>query len=117
MNWLLDAHIPPSLAEPLTRAGESVLHTRDLPRANSTPDSEVCRVSVAEKRIVVTKDSDFYHSYLLKGEPWKLLLVRTGNMNLSAFQALFIKYLPLLLEEFKEGNLIELHAGGLRILQ
>jgi len=32
---------------------------------------------MAEMRVVVTKDTDFYYSHLLHGRPWKLVLVRT----------------------------------------
>ncbi|MDX2283935.1 MAG: DUF5615 family PIN-like protein [Bacteroidia bacterium] len=117
MNWLLDAHIPPSLAGLMAAAGEQVLHTSDLPGHNATQDAEICRISLADQRIVVTKDSDFYHSFLLKSEPWKLLLVRTDNMGLHAFTELFMRQSPVMLTQFSQHSLIEFHAEGLRILQ
>ena len=32
---------------------------------------------------MVTKDADFVESFLLRHEPWKLLLVSTGNIELN----------------------------------
>ena len=37
---------------------------------------------MAEMRVVVTKDTDFYYSHLLHGRPWKLVLVCIGNLGL-----------------------------------
>jgi predicted nuclease of predicted toxin-antitoxin system len=37
--------------------------------------------------VVVTKDTDFYHSHVLQRKPWKLLLVRTGNEHAELEEA------------------------------
>ena len=38
-------------------------------------------ISSSEQRVVKSKDTDFYFSHLLHGRPWKLPLVRTGNIG------------------------------------
>ena len=52
------------------------------------------RCSVDEQRIVISKDSDFFYSHLVFGRPWKLVLVKTGNMStgevMFSFRASFV---------------------------
>ena len=56
------------------------VHTSQLPAGNDTSDSALNQLSLQERSVVVSKDRDFYHSHLLHGKPFKLLLVRTGNI-------------------------------------
>ena len=37
------------------------------------------KIAIAQNRIIVTKDSDFFDRYLLKGAPPKVLLLEIGN--------------------------------------
>jgi predicted nuclease of predicted toxin-antitoxin system len=67
MNFLVDAHLPPSLCALLQAAGHDALHTSRLTAQNRTPDEILNELSLREHRVVVTKDSDFYHSHLLQG--------------------------------------------------
>jgi len=73
VNFLFDAQLPRRLAFCLCEQGHDAIHTLDLPRANKTPDQEINELSVRESRVVVTKDSDFVDSLILRGQPWKLL--------------------------------------------
>ena len=54
-------------------------HTLELPEGNRTTDQALIKLSLADHAILITKDSDFVQSFLLKREPWKLLLVSTGE--------------------------------------
>ena len=83
MKFLVDAHLPKRLTELLKYVGHDAIHTRDLPLGNRTKDPEIIRVSQEEGRIVVTKDADFVETIILKSQPWKLLLVSTGNIILQ----------------------------------
>ena len=84
MRFLIDAHLSPGLREVFRNAGHDALHTMDLPQQNASRDGVLNEISVSEQRVVVTKDTDFYFSHLLHGRPWKLVLVRTGNLGLQA---------------------------------
>lgn len=75
MKFLVDAHLPRRLALFLQQAGYDAIHTLDLAHRNRTPDAQINQVSLAEQRIVITKDADFVDSFWLRQEPWKLLLV------------------------------------------
>ena len=67
MKFLVDAQLPPSLALLLRKKGHDAIHTLDTPDKNNSSDREICTISIREKRIVITKDTDFYHSFLIKG--------------------------------------------------
>ena len=95
LRVLVDAQLPKQLARFLSiHAGYDCLHTLDLPAANETQDGFINRFSMAEKRAVVTKDADFVNSFLLHGQPYKLLLVSTGNIKTVDLLELFRQFLP-----------------------
>jgi predicted nuclease of predicted toxin-antitoxin system len=79
MIFLVDAQLPRRLVTLLRQAGYDALHTLDLPLGNRTTDTIINELSINEQRVVVTKDSDFVDSLVLRGQPWKLLLVSTAT--------------------------------------
>jgi predicted nuclease of predicted toxin-antitoxin system len=109
VNFLVDAPLPRRLAELLRQAGFDAIHTLDLPLRNRTPDTAINELSVAERRIVVTKDADFIDSLVLRGLPWKLLLVSTGNISNSDLMALFFANLDRIATGFDEFAFIEIN--------
>jgi predicted nuclease of predicted toxin-antitoxin system len=108
MKFLIDAHLPPSLKQIFQAAGHDAVHTSDLEGRNLTRDGTLNEISIEQERVDVTKDSDFYHSHLLQGRPWKLLFVRTGNMTLKATKDLFQNQLPAFVEALETCSLVEL---------
>jgi predicted nuclease of predicted toxin-antitoxin system len=108
MRFLIDAHLPPSLRAVFQAAGHDAIHTLDLPDRNASRDGLLNEVSATEMRVVVTKDTDFYYSHLLHGRPWKLVLVRTGNMGLKATRLMFETHLPAIEAALQSCTLIEL---------
>lgn len=63
MKFLVDAHLPRKLAIQLKEAGYDTRHTLGLPQANRTTNQFINDLSLAEERIVVTKDADFVDSF------------------------------------------------------
>lgn len=116
MKFLIDAHLPPSLRSVFQAAGHDALHTLDLPDQNASRDGMLNEVSMAEKRVVVTKDTDFYHSHLLHGRPWKLVLVRTGNLGLLATRQMFETHLPAIEAALLSCTLVELDERKISIV-
>ena len=90
MKFLVDAQLPRRLARWLKNAGHDALHTLDLPKGNRTPDHEINTISITEKRVVITKDEEFVARFLLVHEPYKLLLVSTGNIDNRTLESIFI---------------------------
>jgi predicted nuclease of predicted toxin-antitoxin system len=117
MKFLIDAQLPVRLSRFLQTAGYDTIHTRDLPQENATPDTEVNTISIQESRIVITKDSDFLDSFLIRQEPYKLLLVTTGNITNAELETLFESNLPLLVELFSQHSLIEMSRDAIIVHQ
>ncbi len=108
MKFLVDAQLPVRLARFLESAGYDTIHTKDLLNKNATSDTEINAVSIRDNRIVITKDSDFLNSFLTIKEPYKLLLVTTGNINNLELEALFAANLESLVELFNSNSYIEM---------
>lgn len=113
MKFLIDAHLPHKLTSIFINKGLKAIHTLDLPSANTTTDEYINQLSVSEKWIVITKDSDFVNSFLLANKPWKLLLVSTGNIRNQELLKLFQVNLPKILLAFKENKFIEINSKNI----
>lgn len=109
LRFLVDAQLPRRLAHFLAfHTGCDCLHTLDLPAANQTQDSSITQLSMTEQRIVITKDADFVNSFFLHGQPYKLLLVSTGNSSTTELLELFRQFLPHLMKLFAHHSYLEL---------
>jgi len=79
-----------------------------MPDQNASRDCLLNEISMAELRVVVTKDTDFYYSHLLHGRPWKLVLVRTGNLGLKATKRMFETHIGAIETALESCTLLEL---------
>ena len=113
MKFLIDAQLPRRLAHQLRVAGFEATHTLDLPQGNRTTDRALIALSSTEQRVVVTKDADFVDSFLLRHEPWKLLLVSTGNIGNNELLKLFQSNIGQLAESFNTFDFIELNRTSM----
>lgn len=117
MKFLVDAQLPRRLARFLQDAGYDAVHTLDLPERNATPDSNINTLSIDQERIVITKDSDFVDSFLTIQQPYKLLLISTGNIKNSELEDLFTTYLPQIINLLSQHSYIEVNRDALIIHQ
>jgi predicted nuclease of predicted toxin-antitoxin system len=108
MKFLVDAQLPRRLVLRLREAGHDAVHTLDLPNGNRTSDAQVNAISIAEQRVVITKDADFVDSFLLQKLPWKLLLVSTGNISNRDLERLFAANLSSIVNGFLTHDYIEI---------
>jgi predicted nuclease of predicted toxin-antitoxin system len=115
MNFLVDAHLPRRLAFRLREAGHDATHTLDLANKNRTTDDEINHISIQEQRIVITKDGDFVDSFLIAQQPYKLLLVSTGNITNIELEAIFIPAIPAIITAFTAHSYVELSRTALII--
>ena len=115
MKFLIDAQLPMRIANLLENLGYDVIHTKNLPLKNATPDSEINKLSILEQRIVVTKDKDFLDSFLIKQEPYKLLLITTGNISNKQIEQLFLQNITQIIELFLTYDFLEMTRDSLII--
>ena|SRR5690606_26779408 len=116
MKFLIDAQLPPSLAQLLKARGHDAVHTIDLPEKNLTSDAVINKITVREQRILISKDSDFYHSFIIKREPFKVLIVRVGNMKREKVNQLIVENLDVLLKYFEAGHMVEITSESIKLL-
>ena len=109
MKFIVDAQLPYQTAQFIRRKGFDVLHTNDLPDKERTSDDYIRNIAQQEGRIVITKDSDFVDSFMLKSVPEKLLLITTGNIKNRQLLHLLEQNWDRIFEMFKTCNLIEMN--------
>jgi predicted nuclease of predicted toxin-antitoxin system len=108
MKFLVDAHLPRRLCVALAQHGHDATHTLDLAAKNATKDRAINQASFDEQRVVISKDTDFFYSHLLQGRPWKLLLVKTGNLSTRDLCALLERNLPAIENALQTHTLVEI---------
>jgi predicted nuclease of predicted toxin-antitoxin system len=113
LNFLVDAQLPRRLALWLNSQGHQALHTLDLPLKNHTSDGEILTLADAQDRVVITKDADFFDSWLINSQPRRLLIVATGNIGNDELLVLFSAHLKELISLFESHHVIELGRGAI----
>ena len=81
LRLIVDTQLPPSLAEFFRRRGFDATHVVDHPSGALTQDDEIIAIAASEKRIIVTKDIDFFDYFMLKNYPPSVLLLQLGNIK------------------------------------
>ncbi|MDD1413299.1 DUF5615 family PIN-like protein [Dolichospermum sp. ST_con] len=115
MKFLIDAQLPMRIANLLENLGYDVIHTKNLPLQNATPDSEINKLSILEQRIVITKNKDFLDYFLIKKEPYKLLLITTDNISNKQIEQSFIQNIFQIVELFMKYDFLEMTRDSLII--
>ena len=115
MKFLVDAQLPRRLSNRLCSEGHDAIHTRDLPNANRTTDSNIIALAAKEERVVVTKDTDFVNTFLVTGEPRKLLLISTGNITNHDLERILFKNLAHIVSAFDTNRFVEMNRTSIII--
>jgi len=108
MKFLVDAQLPRRLCGVLAKHGHDAIHTLDLPSGNESSDASIDRRSMDDSRVVVSKDTDFFFSHTLYGRPWKLLLVKTGNISVADLCSLMERNLEMVVAALETHSLVEI---------
>jgi predicted nuclease of predicted toxin-antitoxin system len=103
MKFLADNQLPAALARWLCTKGTDAVHVLDLGLVNST-DLEIWARALAEGRIVVSKDEDFFHLANRPNEAGQILWVRLGNCRTADLLARFETAWPGICQSFGAGN-------------
>jgi predicted nuclease of predicted toxin-antitoxin system len=115
MKFIIDAQLPASLADFFP--GHDVIHTTKLKFGNLTEDETINELSVNEQRIVITKDDDFYHSYITRNRPYKLILVKLGNFRIAELKEYFKTNSAKILELISVHSFLILDKRKIKVLE
>lgn len=115
MKFIVDAQLPRRLARAIIALGDAAVHTLDLPDGNLTTDAQIIRLAARDGAVVITKDQDFVDSFLLRGEPPKLLHITTGNIPNDQLLLLIETYWSQIRGMFTQGDYVELNRSALTL--
>jgi predicted nuclease of predicted toxin-antitoxin system len=109
MKFIVDAQLPYRLKTWLETKGFDAIHTDDLPNQHLTKDLEIVEVADSEKRIVISKDSDFIKLRILQDKPEKLLMITTGNIINKDLLTLFEQNFETAKKLFDSYDVVEMN--------
>jgi predicted nuclease of predicted toxin-antitoxin system len=95
--FLVDAQLPPSLAEALRQAGCQALHLNDLGLLAAT-DRQIWEEAVSRSAILVTKDRDFPLRRAARNDGPAILWIRVGNTSNRILIELVLRALPAIID-------------------
>ena len=107
MKYLVDNQLPAALARALVTAGYDAVHVRDL-SLEQAPDLTIWIQAIAQHRIVISKDEDFFHLANRPNDAGRLLWLRIGNTRRGE---LFNSFMP------RMADIDNLFAQGQRIVE
>ena len=81
MKFICDVHISFKLVKHLNSLGFQTFHVNELVKKWYTTDNEISSYADTHDLILITKDSDFKNSFLVRQTPRKLLKVNLGNIS------------------------------------
>ncbi|GAB5525941.1 MAG: hypothetical protein Roseis2KO_38130 [Roseivirga sp.] len=113
MKLIVDAQLPVKLCEILNQLGLDSMHVDELPKGDETTDTEIIRFADHKDLIVVTKDFDFYHSYMTLSKPKKLFLITTGNLKNRQLFDLFRNNSLIIKNALNRSSFVELSNQGI----
>lgn len=103
LKFIVDTQLPRLLANYLNAKGYDTKHTTDFPEGHLLEDTEIISISITEDRVIITKDKDFLHHYILQGAPPKVLLLQLGNCSNKNLLGNFEIHFSQILAAFEAG--------------
>jgi predicted nuclease of predicted toxin-antitoxin system len=105
VKFLVDNQLPKELARWLVSQGQDAEHVLDRGQGQAD-DRQLWSDALAEDRIMISKDEDFFILAMRVDDFGKLLWLRVGNCRTAALIAAFEKSLPAIIEAFEGGQRI-----------
>ena len=110
MLFLVDAQLPPSLAEALRQAGCQAVHVVDLGLLAAT-DRQIWDEAISRSAILVTKDHDFALRRAASNDGPTILWVRVGNMSNRKLIELALRALPAIIDAIERDEAVVEFVG------
>lgn len=110
MKFLIDAQLPPALANWIHSRGHEAKHLFDL-GFHTAADPMIWKHAEREQAAIISKDEDFVDHWLLSDKPVPLIWIRKGNCSNRALLAWLEPLWPDTIRRLEQGEkLIELRA-------
>lgn len=104
-RFLVDAQLPPSLAEWLTLRGHESTHVTQIGLGTAS-DTSIWQHALRSDAVLVTKDDDFFQRSTLTATAPTIVWVRLGNCRNSALINAFETALPAIETAIAAGDRI-----------
>jgi predicted nuclease of predicted toxin-antitoxin system len=103
--FLVDAQLPPSLAEALRQAGCQAIHVTDLGLLAAT-DQQIWDEAISRSAVLVTKDRDFPLRRAARNDGPAILWVRVGNTSNRKLIDLMLRALPAIIDAIERDEAV-----------
>lgn len=103
MRFLVDAQLPPALAEALRHAGRDAVHVADLGLL-AAPDRRIWDEAISLSAVLITKDRDFSLLRAASNDGPAILWVRVGNLDNRTLIAQILPALPAIVDAVERGE-------------
>ncbi len=112
MKFIVDAQLPPLLAETLRKSGYDAVAVREI-GLHDAKDSIIWQYALENQAIILTKDEDFSERSLSSAESPIIVWLRIGNTTNAALLKSFLPILPTLIRRIEAGDkLIEIRPSA-----
>ncbi|TQF38221.1 hypothetical protein UNPF46_16990 [Bradyrhizobium sp. UNPF46] len=105
MPYLIDAQLPPALAEAMRRAGYDAAHVAEFGMANAL-DRVIWNEAISRSAVLVTKDRDFSLLRTAKRQGPIVLWMRVGNIDNRVLIRQFLAATPQIVEAVARGEAV-----------
>jgi predicted nuclease of predicted toxin-antitoxin system len=116
VKFLIDENLARRLASELVVAGHDAVHVSDL-GLRSSPDQEILKVAFNQKRILISRDTDF--GLLIErdsaGGPSLILIRRMGDYRVKAIVSRVLVLLSDHLEVLTSGGIVVVDGSRERV--
>jgi predicted nuclease of predicted toxin-antitoxin system len=103
--FLVDAQLPPLLAEALRQAGCEAVHVIDLGFQAAT-DEQIWDEAISRSAVLVTKDRDFALRRAAMNDGPAILWVRVGNTSNRKLIELVLRALPAIIAAIERDEAV-----------
>ena len=111
MLFLIDAQLPPALADAFRSAGHEALHVADL-GLETARDRDIWEEAMKRSAVLVTKDRDFPLRRKAIGDGPTILWVRTGNVDNRTLISRLLRILPTIESAIERRESVIEFAGS-----
>ena len=110
MNFLVDAQLPPALAQWISSQGHQSTHVFDI-GLQTADDPVIWERARNDRAVIISKDEDFVDRWILSDKPVPLVWIRKGNCSNQVLMAWLEPLWSDTLTRLEQGErLVELRA-------